>query len=160
MKNKDHLILEQLYSKVQTPAIINEEYTDKVDENTFIAEIEHVNIYNVDKDNYSLGVESSKVTLIYKIEIDFRKWGIKDFAVSPVKILPFTIQIEDDYDESDFADPKTLVEFSNGVDASDFKVDGGELTTTSALFPSMIDVYIKKVGDRWEVVPEQSEIAF
>jgi hypothetical protein len=160
MKNKDHLILEQLYSKVQTPAIINEDYPDKVDENTFIAEVDLVSVFNVDKDNYSLGVKSDKLTLIYKIEIDFRKWGIKDFMVSPVKILPFTIQIEDDYDEIDFADPKPLVEFSNGVDASDFKVDGVELTTTSSLFPSMIDVYIKKVGDKWEVVPEQSEVTF
>lgn len=160
MKNKDHMLLEQLYSKVKPLNLFKEEYADKVEDNRFIAEIENVNVYTVDKDTYSLGVESNKVTLIYEIEIDFRKWGIKDFLIIPKKLLPFSIQIEDDYNEVDFAEPKTLVDFSNGVDASDFKVDGVELTTTSSLFPTMIDLYIKKVGDKWEVVPEESEITF
>lgn len=160
MKNKDHMLLEQLYSKVKPVNFLKEEYTDKVEDNRFIAEVENVNVYNVDQDSYSLGVESNKLTLIYQIEIDFRKWGIKDFLIIPKKLLPFSIQIEDDYNEVDFAEPKTLVDFSNGIDASDFKVDGVELTTTSSLFPTMIDLYIKKVGDKWEVVPEESEITF
>jgi hypothetical protein len=160
MKNKDHMLLEQLYSKVKPVNLYKEEYTDKVDENTFIAEVENVSVYNVDQDSYSLGVESNKLTLVYKIEIDFRKWGIKDFLIIPVKLMPFTVMIEDDYNEEDFTEAKPLVEFSKGIDASDFRVDGVSLTTASSLFPTMIDLYIKKVGDKWEVVPEQSEISF
>jgi len=160
MKSKDHMLLENLYSKVKPVNLYKEEYVDKVDENTFIAEIKNVNVYNVDQDSYSLNVESNKLTLIYKIEIDFRKWGIKDFSIIPKKLMPFTVMIEDDYNEVDFAESKPLFEFSNGVDASDFKVGDVSLTTTSSLYPTMIDLYIKKVGDKWEVVPEQSEISF
>lgn len=160
MKNKDHILLEQIYSKVKPVNLFKEEYADKVEDNRFIAEIENVNVYNVDKDTYSLGVESNKLTLIYQIEIDFRKWGIKDFLVFPKKLLPFSIQIEDDYNEEDFAEPKTLVEFPNGVDVSEFKVSDIELAIASSLFPTMIDLYIKKVGEKWEVVPQESEISF
>jgi len=160
MKSKDHMLLENLYSKVKPINIYKEEYVDKVDENTFIAEIKNVNVYNVDQDSYSLKIESDKLTLIYKIEIDFRKWGIKDFVILPKKLMPFTVIIEDDYNETDFAEQKPLVEFPNGIEASNFKVGDVSLTTTSSLYPTMIDLYIKKIGDKWEVVPEQSEISF
>lgn len=156
MKNKDHMLLEQLYSKVKPINILNEEAND----NRFTAEIESVSVYNVDTDSYSLGIENNKLTLVYEVEFEYRSWGIKDFRVVPKKILPFTILIEDDYNEEDFSESKPLVEFSNGVDASEFKVSNVELKHTSSLFPTRIDVYIKKIGDKWEVVPQESEIYF
>lgn len=160
MKNKDHILLEQLYSKVKPVNLFLEETSNNTNDNRFTAEIESVNIYNVDPDSYSLGVEFNKITLIYDIEIEFRKWGIKDFRIVPIKILPFTIMIEDDYNEVDFAESKPLVEFSNGVDATEFKTSNIELKASSSLFPTMVDLYIKKVGDKWEVVPKESEIYF
>lgn len=156
MKNKDHILLEQLYSKVKPTNLLKEEAND----NRFTAEVESVNVYNVDTDSYSLGIENNKLTVVYEVEFEYRSWGIKDFRVVPKKILPFTVLIEDDYNEEDFSESKPLVEFSNGVDASEFKVSNVELKQTSSLFPTMIDVYIKKVGDKWEVVPQESEIYF
>lgn len=154
------MILEELYAKVKPTNIIKEEYTDKVEDNQFIGKVENVNVYTSESNSYSLKVDPQALTLIYNIEIDFRKWGIKDFSVIPRKISPFSIQIEDDYNVEDFTEPKTLVEFPEGVDASDFKVSEVQLTTTSSLYPTMIDLMIKKVGEKWVVVPEESEITF
>lgn len=160
MKNKDHMILEELYAKVKPRNIIKEEYTDKVEENQFIAKVDHVNVYNADGESYLLTVEPEILTLVYTIEIDFRNWGIKDFIVSPRKIMPFSIKMEDDFGSDDFADSKSLIEFPEGTDASDFKVSDIELSQTSTLRPTMIDLMVKKVGEKWVVVPEESEITF
>lgn len=151
------MLLEQMYSKVQPVDILKEQYGDK----KFVAEISSndVNVYNVDSDSYSLGV-SNNLTLVYEIDIDFRKWGIKDFVIIPRKLLPFSIDIEDDYEQEDFASPKTLVDFSQGLDVSNFKLGNVELKTGSSLFPTSIDLWIKKVNDNWEVVSEQCEINF
>jgi hypothetical protein len=160
MKNKDHILLEQMYAKVKPVKLYQEEYTDKVEDNRFIAEIEDIMVDNVDPDSYSLGIESDKLTLIYEIEFDFRKWGIKDFLVHPKKIMPFRIVIEDDYNEEDFSGPKTLVEFSEGVDASDFKTTGVALKQAYSLYPTSIELSIKQIDGKWQVIPQQSEISF
>ena len=160
MKNKDHILLEQMYAKVKPVKVYQEEYTDKVEDNRFIAEIEDVIIDNVDPDTYSLGVGSGKLTLIYEIEFDFRKWGIKEFIIIPKKILPFSIDIEDDYNEEDFSGPKTLVEFPEGVDASEFKTSGAVLKQAYSLYPTSIELSIKKINGSWQVIPQQSEINF
>ena len=160
MKNKDHILLEQVYSKVKPATLYKEEYSDKLDTNRFIADIEDVMVDNVDPDTYSLGIDSGKLTLIYEIEFDFRKWGIKEFIIIPKKILPFSIVIEDDYNEEDFSGPKTLVDFSEGVDASEFKTSGAVLKEVYSLYPTSIELSIKQVDGKWQIIPQQSEINF
>lgn len=154
------MLLEQMYSQVKPVKMYQEEYTDKVEDNRFIADIEDVMVDNVDPDTYSLGIDSGKLTLIYEIEFDFRKWGIKDFLVIPKKILPFSIVIEDDYNEEDFSGPKTLVEFPDGVDASEFKTTDVVLKQAYSLYPTTIELSIKQIDGKWQVVPQQSEISF
>ncbi|NBO23090.1 hypothetical protein EBU94_07125 [bacterium] len=158
MKTKDQIYLEKIYSNVKPTRLIKEE--NELGDKQYIAEIENVNVYNVDKDSFDLGVQSGKVTLLYEIEFDFRRWGIKDFNVFPKKLMPFSIDIEDDYNVEDFEGPKTLVDFSQGLDVSQWKVGDVELKAGYSLHPSSVDIWIKMVNGKWEIVPENCEISF
>ena len=154
------MLLEQLYSKVKPVNLYKEEYKDKTEDTRFIMEIKNVNVYNVEKDSYSLTTDPNSISLIYDVEFDFRNWGIKEFNVIPRKLSAFSIQIEDDYSQEDFSESQTILEFPQGLDASGFKIGDIEWKPAYTLAPTMIDLWIKQVDGKWQIVPEMCEISF
>lgn len=160
MKNRDHFLLENLYDTVKTSKKILKEEFSNSEKDLFVSKVKNVNVYDVDKNNLSLEVAESELELFYEIEFEFRNWGIKGFYVYPKKLTSFSIEIEDDYSQEDFAEPQTILTFKNGLDASNFKTDSVTLKENESFYPTMIDLWVKKVNDKWEIVPELCEVSF
>lgn len=160
MKSRDHLLLENLYDTVKTSKKVLTEELSKNESDMFVAKVKNINVYNVDKDQLSLEVAESELELFYEIEFEFRSWGIKGFYVYPKKLSSFSIEIKDDYSQEDFAEPQTILTFNKGLDATNFKKDSVTLKENDSFYPTMIDLWVKKVNDKWEIVSELCEISF
>lgn len=160
MKNRDHFLLENLYDTVKTSKKVLKEEFSNSEKDLFVSKVKNVNVYNVDKDNLSLEVAESELELFYEIEFEFRSWGIKGFYVYPKKLSSFSIEIKDDYSQEDFAEPQTILTFANGLDATKFKIDNVTLKENQSFYPTMIDLWVKKVNNKWEIVPELCEVSF
>jgi hypothetical protein len=163
MTNKDHMLLEQLYSKVKPSNILNEEMIPTKD--YFVAKMESVkdiNVYDVGNDakGLFLSVKEKVLNFSYKLEFDYASWGIEGFRMAESMLSPFTIIIADDYSQEDFSEQQEIIKFTKNLDTGLFKVDNLVLEEGKSLSPTMIDLWVRKVGDKWELVEEKCEISF
>jgi hypothetical protein len=165
MKNKDVILLEQLYSKVKPTKLLTESngYIIPSDD-YFVAKLDQafVNVYDIgnDADNLNLSIKEKEITFNYKLRVDFANWGIEDFSMEESYISPFHIVISDDYAQDDFAEEQVILKFEKELDTGLFKVDNLTIKQGQSLYPSLIDLWVKKVGNKWELVEDRCEISF
>lgn len=146
MRNKDALLLENCYHKVQGHLI-----KEGVEDIEFVQEINLDYINSEEKDREivrDLGVYKDTLTLKYKVQMEVRKWGIKSINPYAMKLESFTLtKVDDEFDE------KSVKKFDM-VDLSEAQIDVSE---GNGLYPSSIVLFL---DSNMNVVPEKCTVNF
>lgn len=147
MRKKDSMLLEDCYNKVQNPilkeAVDNMEFSMEINVDDVISnEIDSERLRN-------LNVKGNKVTLKYRIDIEYRSWGIKSIYPLAMKLDPFTLnEIDEEFQE------KPLKEFGV-VELAGADYGGG--MENGSFSPSTILIYLDK---DLNVVAEKCKVTF
>ena len=128
MRDKDQIILENAYSKIKT---IKEQVDD-----TFTSEV-NVDIFQENHD-ISLNDSGLKITVKYKIELEYRSWGLKDIYLHLVAVEPFTVDWEESYNQ----DEPTPEPLRFQLTPAEVEVEQGNLTPP--IYPQTLEIYLDK----------------
>lgn len=151
MKDRDQIILEQAYTnKVnsKTRKVLLEDLAD----NEYEAEVELDLFHSRDANGYTLDDYGVKVRVRYTLELDIRRYGIKDISVSNVKIDPFTIDWEDG-EEGEKPSPIEirLEDRSVNVDT------GSDRSIALPFYPVTLELHL---DDNFKPITEQCSLVF
>lgn len=146
MKNKDTLLLETCYNKVQGHLI-----KEGIEDIEFVQEIrlDYIGSEEADRESIrELGVHKDNLTLRYKVDMEVRKWGIKSIRPYGMKLEAFTVtKMDDDFQE------KNVKKFDM-VDLSGAQIN---VSDGSGLYPSSIVLFL---DSNLNVVPEKCTVNF
>ena len=151
MRDKDRILLENCYSDIGKK-VLREESGDDV----FVAEVKKVYV-STDNPEEDLEITGRSLQVIYKIEIDYRSWGIKDINVPAhnIKLGPFSIKAMDgDFNE------REVLKFDKPVDASNFQIDFEPIEINHSFYPTSVSLRVAFLDGKYSLVPEGSEIRF
>lgn len=97
MNNKDFNLLKEAYGEISGDSDLFHAREIEVDITSpvFVGDDTELDTYNL------------KTTVDYRIEIDYRSWGIKDIGVSIVKIHPFSFTVKK-YKNDEVYDEQTV----------------------------------------------------
>jgi hypothetical protein len=147
MRKKDSMLLEDCYNKVQHPilkeAVDNMEFSMEID-------VEYIESNEIDrKILQELDVKGDKVTLKYRIDIEYRSWGIKSIYPLGMKLAPFALtKMDEEFEE------KTVKTF-DVVDLSGVQYEGG--LDGDSFSPESIVLYLDK---DLNIVAEKCKVTF
>lgn len=147
MRKKDSILLEDLYSKVQNPVLKesmeNMEFEMTIDLDYFASKeipADELHMY---------GIKENKVTLKYRIDIEYRSWGIKDITPVGMKLSPFVLtKMNEDFEE-------VPVKKFESVDLTQAEYEKG--SEKSSFSPSSIVLYLDK---DLNIVPDKCKVNF
>lgn len=151
MKDNDQIILEQAYKNILKRMVIREQLED----NQYEAEVE-VDIFlenktenQPDLDDYNL---KAKVT--YKLEMDIRRYGLKDISVYGAKVEPFTVNWEWDEEINQGEKPEPLkISIEEGL-----QIDtGSDRGITLPFYPVTLELYLDM---NYKPILEKSSLIF
>ena len=151
MKDNDQIILEQAYTnKIQK--VIKEQ----LDDNQYEAEVE-VDIYVEGKKKEQPVLEDYKLKarVKYTMDLDIRKYGIKDISVYNVKVEPFEVdwQWEEEFNQGEKPEP-LKISIEEGL-----QVDTGlpAETITLPFYPITLELYL---DSNYKPILEKSSLLF
>jgi hypothetical protein len=146
MRNKDSILLEKCYNKINGSLI-----QEGIEDMEFIQEITLDYINSEEKDREivrDLGVNRDIVTLKYKIQMEVRKWGIKSIEPYAMKLEPFKLtKMDEDFQEK-------VIKEINQIDLSEAQIDKEDST---GLRPSSIVLFL---DSNLNVVPDKCTVSF
>jgi hypothetical protein len=150
MKDRDQIILEQAYTnKIGKPhKILLEELAD----NEYEAEVDLDLYHSRNPNGYSLDDYGIKVKVRYTLELDIRRYGIKDISVYNVKIDPFTVDWEDG-DEGEKPAP-VEIRIEDGSIKADTSSDRG---IALPFYPVTLEIHL---DDNFKPIKEQCSLIF
>jgi hypothetical protein len=146
MRDKDQLILEKAYSNLKLVKVEGDDvYTCQVDLDVMQE--------SYSQDQVSLEDYNVKVTVKYRMELDFRSWGIKDISIISFEVDPFTLDWDWDDHFNQGERPKPL-RFEN-LNTSDIPIEASEIRTP--FFPTTLELHLDKNN---QVIPSKSRLIF
>jgi len=151
MKDNDQIILEQAYTnKIQK--VIKEQ----LDDNQYEAEVEVDIFVEGKKENQpDLNDYNLKARVKYALDLDIRKYGIKDIYVYNVKVDPFEVDWDWDEEFDKGEKPQPLqISIEEGL-----QVDTGlpERTITLPFYPVTLELYL---DSNYKPILEKSSLLF
>lgn len=156
MKNRDSLLLENCYNKVQ--GLVQEQMEDR--EYEAVVDLDYIKFEGTafDESAHDFGVvnlpkkEKDKLTIKYKIQPNYSQRGIEDISAYGFKLSPFVITKIDE----DFKD-KAVKKFES-VDLSTAEVEYFfNMRKWGEFFPTSIKLVIDK---NLNVIPDKCTIEF
>lgn len=103
MRNKDSMLLENCYNKVKNPLLKEQvedmEFVSQIDVDYIGSdspEVKQLDDLSVQDRAVGSNDAKQKVTLKYKIELEYRKYGIKDISFYGFKLEPFVFTVMDE----------------------------------------------------------------
>lgn len=138
MKDNDQIILEQAYTnKIQK--VIKEQ----TDDNQYEAEVEvDIFIENKKENQPDLEDYNLKAKVKYTMELDIRRYGIKDILAYNVQVEPFEVDWDWDEEFNQGEKPEPLkIDIQEGL-----QVDTGlpEGTITLPFYPIKLEIWLDK----------------
>jgi hypothetical protein len=156
MRNKDAMLLETCYNKVKglvKEGVEDMEFISPVDVDyidTDSQEVKDLSHLNVQNDSIVIDKKNDEVTIKYKIEIEYRKYGIKNMYAYGFKLLPFKFTVMDEEFEE-----KVIKEMPE-TDLSDAQFETSHLEGKQ-FYPTSIKLFVDK---DLNIVPEKCIVEF
>jgi hypothetical protein len=144
MRDKDQVILENAYSEIKT---IKENLDAN---NVFVAEVD-VDIFKQTHD-ISLNDHQLKTKVYYKIELEYRSWGLKDIYLHVIKVEPFTVEWEWDEEFNEGEKPEAL-RFE--IDSSEVQVEHAEIKIP--IYPQTLEIWLDKNN---KIIQSETKLVF
>jgi hypothetical protein len=146
MRKRDSILLENCYNKVQNPllkeAVEDMEFSMQID-------VDYLESDQLDRKTLQDLDVQGKVTLRYRIDIEYRSWGIKDIYPVGMKLEPFTLtKMDEEFEEKP-------VKNYGMVDLSSAEHEGG--LEKNSFSPSSIVLFLDK---DLNIVPEKCKVIF
>jgi hypothetical protein len=155
MRKKDALLLENCYDKVKGNLVKeqyeNMEFTSTVDVEYIDSDSPEVKSMDISAKNDAVGYDkkTDEINVKFKIELEYRRYGIKDIIAYGFKLEPFQlISMDEDWEE------KVVKEFPE-IDLSDATYS--RTSDGTEFYPNAIRLYLDK---DLNVVPSKCEIDF
>jgi hypothetical protein len=127
MRSKDTMFLESLYLK--TKGILTEQA-----ENEFYSDV-RLNVYS--SSNFS--IEEPKTAFVkYRIEVEYRQYGIKEITASYISANPFDIEVVD-YDDEDNRNAQVITVDLSVLENVETNFSVGEY---GQVYPQVLNVYL------------------
>ena len=153
MIDKDHLILEDQYSKVGKK-VLKEQSGDM----TFEAEVEvDLTINNSKSDHIEYDSYHTKTRVVYAIDIEYRSYGIKEINMGRIiSIDDFTISYTDYSDgENEEKEGELVIQIPKN-DLSDISVKFG-IHEYGAVYPTSLEITL---DDKLKPILEKTKLIF
>jgi hypothetical protein len=146
MRNKDALLLENCYNKVQGQLL-----KEGIEDIEFIKDISLDYLLSEEKDREvvrDLDVYKDVLKLRYRVEMETRTWGIKSIMPLAMKLEPFALsKMDDDFKEIPVKQFET-------IDLSDAQID---ISDGDGFSPTSIVLFL---DSNLEIVPEKCTVSF
>jgi bacillopeptidase F (M6 metalloprotease family) len=156
MRNKDAMLLENCYNKVkglikegvEDMEFISPVSVDYIDtESQEVKDLSHLSIQN---NSEVVDNKSDEVTIKYKIELEYRRYGIKEISAYAFKLLPFNFTVMDEEFEE-----KVIKEMPE-IDLSGAQFEASYLEGKH-FYPTSIKLFVDK---DLNIVPEKCVVEF
>jgi hypothetical protein len=155
MRNKDAMLLENCYNKVKGTLVKEQyedmEFTNTVDVQYIDSDSPEVKALDISVKNDAVGYDkkTDEVNVKFKIELEYRRYGIKGIMAYGFKLEPFQFVVMDEEFEE-----KVIKEFPE-TDLSEAKYS--RTSNGTEFYPSSITLFVDK---DLNIIPSKCEIDF